>query len=136
MTTVYCARSVLPISSAPVPEGAIAIDGAEIVAVGRRSDLIEKFAEARVHDVGDVVILPGLVNAHSHLELTVMRGFLDAEESDFFAWLRKLTFARTERMTLDDLYVSSAWGACEAARAGVTCLGDARDAARQRMNAR
>ena len=135
MTTVYCARWVLPISSAPVPEGAIAIDGEQIVAVGRRSDLAEGFPDARVHDFGDAVILPGLVNAHSHLELTAMRGFLDDEESDFFAWLRKLTFARTERMTLDDLYVSAAWGACEAARAGVTCLGDASDAASQSIEA-
>src|SRR6266446_4938917 len=102
MTTVYCARWVLPISSAPVPAGAIAVVGAEIAAVGRRSDLVERFPDARVHDFGDAVILPGLINVHSHLELTVMRGFLDAEESDFFAWLKKLTFARLERMTLDD----------------------------------
>src|ERR1700738_689883 len=113
MTVVYCARWLLPISSAPVVEGAIAIVDAEIVALGRRSDLIDRFPHALVHDFGDAVILHGLVNAHSHLELTVMRGFLDAEESDFFAWLRKLTFARLERMTLDDLYVSAAWGVCE-----------------------
>lgn len=135
MTTLYSARWVLPISSAPVFEGAIAIAGAEIEAVGRRSDLIESFPGAQVHDFGEAVILPGLVNAHSHLELTAMRGFLDTEESDFFAWLRKLTFARLERMTPDDLYVSAAWGACEAARAGVTCLGDASDAASESMKA-
>jgi len=34
--------------------------------------------------------------AHSHLELTVMRGFLEREEHDFFAWLRKLTVARLQ----------------------------------------
>lgn len=135
MTTVYSARWILPISSAPISEGAIAIDGSAIVAVGRRSDLTERFANVPSHDLGDAVILPGLVNTHSHLELTAMRGLLDAEESNFPAWLKKLTTARLERMTLDDLYVSAAWGACEAARAGVTCLGDASDAAAQSMNA-
>src|SRR6185369_16559130 len=62
------------------------------------------------------------------------RGFLE-DEADFFAWLRKLTRARLERMTADDLRVSASWGACEAARAGVTCVADASDAALQSMNA-
>jgi 5-methylthioadenosine/S-adenosylhomocysteine deaminase len=64
-----------------------------------------------------------------------MRGFLENEETDFFAWLRKLTVARLERMTADDLRVSATWGACEAARAGVTCVADASDAALESMNA-
>jgi 5-methylthioadenosine/S-adenosylhomocysteine deaminase len=58
-----------------------------------------------------------------------MRGFLDSEESDFFSWLRKLTLARLERMTEDDLKVSAAWGACEALKAGITCVADASDSA-------
>jgi len=135
MTTVYCARWILPISSAPLLDGAMAISGSEIKAVGARSDLQEQFPAAAVHDFGEAAILPGLINAHSHLELTAMRGFLDAEEGDFFAWLKKLTRTRAERLSMDDLYVSAAWGACEAARAGITCLGDASDAAGQSMRA-
>jgi len=42
-----------------------------------------------------------------------MRGFLENEEGDFFAWLKKLTVARLEKMTADDLNVSAQWGACE-----------------------
>jgi 5-methylthioadenosine/S-adenosylhomocysteine deaminase len=135
MMTVYCADWVLPICSAPIPDGAIAIDGARIAAVGGRLDLLKRFSEAHVDDFGRAAILPGLINTHSHLELTAMRGFLEAEESDFFAWLKKLTMARLERMTPEDLFVSAAWGACEAARAGVTCLGDSSDAASQSITA-
>lgn len=135
MTTVYCARWILPISSVSISDGAIAVAGTEIVGLGLRSALREEFPDARIEDCGDAVILPGLINAHSHLELTAMRGYLDAEESDFFAWLRKLTVGRAERLTDADLYDSAAWGACEAARAGVTCLGDASDAALQSMQA-
>src|SRR5918911_548814 len=116
MTILYCARWVLPVSSAAVEGGAVAVRGAEIVGVGARSSLVERFAGARVKDFGEAAIVPGLVNCHSHLELTAMRGFLEREESDFFAWLRKLTFARNERMTLEDRYASAAWGAVEAAR--------------------
>jgi cytosine/adenosine deaminase-related metal-dependent hydrolase len=135
MTTLYNARWVLPMSSAPVPDGAIAVAGEHIIAVGQRAAIVAQFPQATVRDFGEAAILPGLVNAHSHLELTAMRGFLETEESDFSAWLKKLTVARLERMTPDDLYVSAAWGACEAARAGVTCLGDASDAAVESMKA-
>lgn len=135
MTTLYSALWVLPISSLPIEAGAIAVDGATISDVGTLSTLIAKFPNAEVRHFGEAAIIPGLVNAHTHLELTAMRGFLDNEEGDFLAWLRKLTLARLERMTADDLYVSASWGICEALRAGVTCVADASDAASESMRA-
>ncbi len=135
MTTLYRARWVLPISSAPIENGAVAVDGDTIVAVGHGAALAQQFPEATVRDLGDSAIIPGLVNSHSHLELTTMRGFLENEEHDFFSWLKKLTLARLERLTAEDLNVSAAWGACEAARAGVTCVADASDSALESMKA-
>ncbi len=46
---------------------------------------------------------------------------------------QKATLARLEKMTPDDLRVSATWGACEAVRAGITCVGDASDAAMMSM---
>lgn len=135
MITLYCAPWVLPNASSPIADGAIAVDDARIVAVGPAAVLRKQFPESTAQDFKESAIIPGLINAHSHLELTVMRGFLEKEESDFFSWLRKLTIARLERMTEDDLYVSAAWGACEAARAGVTCVADASDSAATTMKA-
>ena len=135
MTKLYCARWVLPICSPPIETGALAVEGAQILAVGTRAELVSKFPQASVEDLGESAIIPGLINTHTHLELTAMRGFLEQEERDFFAWLKKLTLARLERMTADDLLVSASWGACEAARAGVTCVADASDSALQSMNA-
>ena len=135
MTILYSARWVLPITSAAIEDGALAVEGARIIRVGARQSLAAEFAEAEVRDFGEAAILPGFVNCHSHLELTAMRGYLEREENDFFAWLRKLTTARLERMTPEDLYVSAAWGAIEAARAGVTCLADASDAASSSLRA-
>jgi 5-methylthioadenosine/S-adenosylhomocysteine deaminase len=135
MTTLYCARWVVPVSSPEIAGGAIAVEAEQIVSVGSQTKLFRQFPDAIVRDLGDSAIIPGLVNAHSHLELTAMRGFLETEESDFFAWLKKLTTARLERMTADDLFVSAAWGACEAVRAGVTCLADASESATESMKA-
>lgn len=135
MTTLYCARWVLPVTSPAIAEGAIAVESDRILSVGKRVELANQFPQSILQDFGEAAIIPGLVNAHSHLELTAMRGFLENEETDFFAWLRKLTFARLERMTAEDLYVSAAWGACEAIRAGVTCVADASDSASTTMQA-
>jgi 5-methylthioadenosine/S-adenosylhomocysteine deaminase len=135
MTKLYSARWVLPTASSLIENGAVAIEGSRVVAVGKRDDLVSRFREATARDFGEAAILPGFVNTHSHLELTAMRGYLEREEGNFFAWLKKLTVARLERMTPDDLYVSAAWGAVEAARFGVTCLGDASDAASSSMRA-
>jgi cytosine/adenosine deaminase-related metal-dependent hydrolase len=111
--------------------GAVAVSGTQIVGVGSRADIVARFPTARVEDFGEALILPGLINTHTHLELTVMRGYLENE--DFFAWLRKLTVARLEKLTVDDLRVSATWGACEAVRAGITCVGDASDSAMMSM---
>ncbi|HEX7174327.1 MAG TPA: amidohydrolase family protein [Pyrinomonadaceae bacterium] len=129
MTTLYCASWLLPITSAPVRDGAVAVRGGQIVGVGTRDEITRRFPAADLNDFGEAAILPGLVNCHSHLELTVMRGYLEREENNFPAWLQKLTIARNEWMTAEDRYVSAAWGAVEAARAGVTCVGDASDTA-------
>ena len=134
MTTLYCARWIVPVSSPPVEDGAIAVTGSEISGVGSRSVLAERFNGANFRMLGNAAILPGLVNAHSHLELTAMRGFLEKEEGDFPAWLRKLTVARMDLMGPDDLKVSVTAGACEALRAGVTGVGDASDGAYQSMS--
>jgi cytosine/adenosine deaminase-related metal-dependent hydrolase len=134
MALIYSARWLLPISSPPIDDGAIAIEGSTIMAVGPISKIKASFPDAPVTHFRDSAMLPGFVNAHSHLELTVMRGFLENEESDFFAWLRKLTIARLA-MTNEDLFVSSMCGAIEAARAGITCLGDSSSFAVQSMRA-
>jgi cytosine/adenosine deaminase-related metal-dependent hydrolase len=134
MTALYSACWVLPIASPAIENGAVAVEGETIVRVGTKADVIARFPDALATDFGTSVLLPGLINAHSHLELTVMRGFLESEETDFFAWLRKLTVARTA-MTNEDLFISAACGAIEAARAGITCVGDSSSAAAQSMKA-
>ncbi len=134
MTAIYSARWVLPTASPAIENGAVAVVGETIAGVGTRDDLIARFPNAVATDFGTSVLLPGLVNAHSHLELTAMRGFLESEETDFFAWLRKLTVARMS-MTDDDLFISAACGVIEAARAGITCVGDSSSVAIQSMKA-
>jgi aminodeoxyfutalosine deaminase len=121
---VLCAEYVLPISADPIREGAVAIDGDMIAAIGKREEIVREYPEAVCDEFGEAAILPGFVNCHSHLEITAMRGFLDSVEHDFFAWLMKLTVTRGEKLSDQDIVLAATAGALEGARAGVTCFGD------------
>jgi len=121
---ILSADYLLPISAELITGGAIAIDKTKIIAVGTRRELAQKFPETKIEDFGEAVIMPGLVNCRSHLEITAMRGFLDDVEADFYAWLMKLTVTRGEKLTEEDIKTAALAGALEGARAGVTCFGD------------
>lgn len=118
------ARYVVPISSEPIENGAIAFEKDKIVAIGKSDEIAKQFPEAETEDLSEAAILPGFVNAHSHLEITAMRGFLDKFDDDFNAWLLTLTKIRAERLTDEDVQSAAIAGALEGARAGVTCFGD------------
>lgn len=121
---IFAADWVLPISSEPIENGAVAFQGNKIISVGREDEILKKYPNASVENFGESAIVPGLINCHSHLELTSMRGFLDDVEADFFKWLIKLAVTRAEKLTEKDIELSAIWGALEGARAGITCFGD------------
>lgn len=120
---ILAADHVLPISSDPITRGAVVIDGDKIVAVGTFDEITKQFSNVEVEDLGEAAIMPGMVNCHSHLEITSMRGALDDVEHDFSAWLLRLNGLRAD-LSDDDIRATAVNGAIEGARAGVTCFGD------------
>ena len=118
--TVYTARWVLPIDGVPLEHGEVVIEDGMIAAVRPcRTPANQR------RDFGEAVLMPGLVNAHSHLEYTALRGFL--EDVPFFPWIRALTAAKAA-LTADDWLWSARLGAIESIAAGTTTLGDNTDA--------
>lgn len=120
---IHAADHVLPISSEPIRNGAVAVDGRQIAAVGTREYVVGANPGADIEDHGEAAIIPGLVNCHSHLEITAFRGALDEVEHDFRSWLLRLNDLRSA-MTDDDIRRSAVAGAIEGVQAGVTCFGD------------
>ena len=117
---VYTARWLLPVDAPPIPDGEIIVEDGVILEVRPR-----RTPASECRDYGDAVLLPGLVNAHTHLEYTVLRGFL--EDIPFFPWVRALTAAKTSLQT-DDWLWSARLGALECMRGGITTVGDNTDA--------
>lgn len=120
---IISADYVLPISAEPIMDGALAIDGGKIAAVGPRDDIVPQYPEAGHENFGKAAILPGFVNCHSHLEITAFRSALDDVEHDFRSWLLKLNDLRA-KMSDAEIEAAAVLGAMEGARAGVTCFGD------------
>jgi cytosine/adenosine deaminase-related metal-dependent hydrolase len=124
MTRIIKARWVLPITASSIEEGAVAIDADRIIAVGPAAEIQNRFPEAEVDDLGKSVILPGLVNVHSHLELTAFRGRL--EGSHFQSWIAEVTRLKAQFKS-EDFFASARLGCIEAIRAGITTLADTCD---------
>ncbi len=117
---------VLPITAPPIRSGAVVIDGELIVAVGSIDELCLRYPEAPVTALGKAAILPGFVNIHTHLELTVFRGRI--EEPAFQRWILQLITLKAERLGPEDLLFSARLGCAEAIRAGITTVADTADA--------
>lgn len=110
------ARYVIPVDSDPLAHGVVFIDGSQIVAV-------EPYAGQKpTLDLGRVAILPGLVNAHVHLDLGILKGKISPPIS-FSAWLAEIVRHRREQdPALLNAVISQ--GMMESLRSGVTALGD------------
>jgi cytosine/adenosine deaminase-related metal-dependent hydrolase len=119
--THYRAAWVLPISEAPMRDGWIALDDGRVAAVGARAPA----EDTPVVNLGSVAVLPGLVNAHTHLELSYMRDEVPPA-SQFVAWIVSVMAARRERPDANAPEIVEAVdaGIAECIRCGTAVVGD------------
>jgi len=86
------AKCVLPMDQPPIEDGAVAIEGDTIVAVGKSAE-IRAAHSGEVRDLGERVLAPGLINAHCHLDYTRLRGEVEYRGS-FTEWILQLVAAK------------------------------------------
>jgi cytosine/adenosine deaminase-related metal-dependent hydrolase len=94
---ILTASWVLPVAAPPLLEGRVAIDGGRVAWVGLAGDPGEP--EGRLRDLGPGVLLPGLVNAHCHLELSHLSGRVPFGDG-FTGWVEALVAARASTSAL------------------------------------
>src|SRR5471032_166885 len=96
-------RIVVPMAGDRIDNGAIAIVGNVIAGVGRFEDVKANHG-GDVLDLGEQILLPGLINAHCHLDYTLLRGQIPQQQS-FTDWIRAIN---TRKATLSEKdYVAS-----------------------------
>ncbi len=115
------ARAVVPVSGPPIEDGAVEVTGSRISFVGRWRDL-PSAGKGRARDLGEVALLPGLVNAHCHLDYTDFFGQV-APTKSFTDWIMALTELKSDCLYSE--YAQS-WlnGARMLVRNGVTTVAD------------
>ena len=109
-------------TSEPIRDGAIAVEHGRIVLVGPRDEVL---GLERVRYPG-CVLIPGFVNTHAHLELTIFHGLL--ENLAFGDWIAKLVRIKYSALDRDALRASARLGALEMLHAGITTVGEVMDA--------
>jgi cytosine/adenosine deaminase-related metal-dependent hydrolase len=118
---IFRARTILPVSQPPIENGAVVISGNRIRAVGSWPDL-RPHANGDISDLGEVILLPGLINAHCHLDYTDMAGMLPPPKT-FTDWIHLMMSVRAQWEHAD--YTRS-WlkGARQLVQTGTTTVGD------------
>lgn len=118
--TRYRAAWIVPIASPPLCDGWIGVEHGRIAAVGH-----EAAGNGSDVDLGRVALLPGLVNAHTHLELSYLRDQVPPAEA-FVPWVRAIMAARRQRPDpqADEIIDGVRAGIDEAVRCGTALVGD------------
>ena len=113
------AHTVVTMHGAPLENGAVAVSGNRIVDVGRFDDIKTRYAGHTV-DLGEQAVLPGLINAHCHLDYTCLRGKISRQKS-FTDWIRAIN-AKKSDLSPENFLASINDGFEEAKRFGTTAI--------------
>jgi cytosine/adenosine deaminase-related metal-dependent hydrolase len=111
------ARAVVTMDGPPIENGAVRVHGERIIDVGKFSDLA---GADEIVDLGDHILLPGLINAHCHLDYTCLRGKIPTSQS-FTDWIRAIN-AEKAKLSAEDYVASINQGLAEAKQFGTTTM--------------
>lgn len=118
--TTYRGKWVLPISSPPIENGVIVVRGDEIVKVGRRNQASHLCDGKRI-DLGDVAVMPGLVNAHTHLEFSELAQPIGTPGMELADWIGEVIRQRGQTIPAADA-ITNGLAQCE--QSGTVLIGE------------
>ncbi len=105
-----------------LPKADILIEGTDIAGVWPAGDAPREQHGTRTIDADGMVAMPGMINAHTHCAMTLLRGY--ADEMPLMPWLEERIWPFEMKLEEDDVYWGSLLGIAEMIRAGVTCFND------------
>ncbi|HYR21361.1 MAG TPA: amidohydrolase family protein [Chthoniobacterales bacterium] len=114
------ARIVVTMDGPPIDNGAVAVSGDRITDVANFPEISARHAGEEIVDLGEQALLPGLINAHCHLDYTCLRGKIPRQQS-FTDWIRAIN-AEKAKLSPEDYVRSINEGFAEAKRFGTTTI--------------
>ncbi len=105
-----------------VENGAVLIDGDTIAAIGPAAELRRKYPYAEELALEHGLIMPGLINTHTHAAMSCFRGL--ADDLPLMQWLQEYIFPRETRLTGEIVYHATLLSLCEMIRSGTTSIND------------
>src|SRR5881398_3643904 len=112
------ARVVVTMDGPPIDDGAVRVMNGRIAEAGKISEVAP--ANDEILDLGECVLLPGLINAHCHLDYTCLRGKIPRQKS-FTNWIRAINAGKA-KLSPGDYVRSINEGFAEAKRFGTTTI--------------
>jgi 5-methylthioadenosine/S-adenosylhomocysteine deaminase len=104
-----------------IEDGALAIKNDKITFIGKSTSATNIKAETKINAEGKVAI-PGLINCHTHVPMTLFRGL--AEDIPLDIWLKKTIWPLEAKLKSEDVYVGALLGCLEMIKTGTTCFAD------------
>src|SRR5258706_3306384 len=115
--------AVITMAGPNIDDGAVAIDKGDIIAVGKAADIARRFAGREIITARGNAVLPGFVNAHTHVPMTLFRGI--ADDRDLMDWLQHFIFpAEAKNVERDFVRWGTRLAAAEMIASGTTTFTD------------
>ncbi|MFA6809326.1 MAG: amidohydrolase [Eubacteriales bacterium] len=103
-------------------DGEIAIDSDKIISVGGKGSSPDDFQPDRIMELQNHVLMPGLINTHTHAAMTMLRGY--ADDMPLMPWLEEKIWPFEDRMSGEDVYWGTKLALCEMICSGTTTMVD------------
>lgn len=117
---IYRSRTVVTMDGPPIADGAVVVQAERIAAVGAWPEVRQRFTSEPVTDLGERTLLPGLINAHCHLDYSTLRHAI-LPQASFADWIGRINAVK-RTLHADDYLAAIARGLAESRRWGTTTL--------------
>ncbi len=118
---LICAQYIFPVTSDPITDGAVLVRDGKIADIGPSEMLKMRYPQEEVQDFGLAAVMPGLIDLHTNLEKSVLRGIVT--DRPYASWLLAVAAHSTDLET-SDWYDSAILGGLDALSAGITTIAD------------
>lgn len=115
------AQYIIPIIGEPLVGGAVLVRDGVIRDIGEAERMRLRYGDEEMRDFGAAAILPGLIDLHTHMENSVLRGIVP--DQPYVSWIQAVRRAAA-RLDVHDWHASAIFGGLEALSAGITCVAD------------